>query len=151
MSRIRIDALHVDVNDVLPPDGAQILVSFHWLFYYVILETKPQVFLSIIQHGKWNSVAKDWSRSYWIYCWPRFRWAFRSIQWLTAYKCKMFSLKNNISVWSSIDRRFFKLILISSFSLFLFDLVFRTTVTLWDWEARWPFRNVYCYFSSWTR
>ena len=25
LSRIRIDALHVDVNDVLPPDGAQIL------------------------------------------------------------------------------------------------------------------------------
>ncbi len=27
MSRIRIDALHVDVNDVSPPNGAQILVS----------------------------------------------------------------------------------------------------------------------------
>ncbi len=26
MSRIRIDVLHVDVNDVLPPNGAQILV-----------------------------------------------------------------------------------------------------------------------------
>ena len=36
-------------------------------------------------------------------------------------------------------------------SLFLFDLVFRTRVTLRDWEARWPFRNVYCYFffSKW--
>ena len=41
----------------------------------------------------------------------------------------MFSLKNNICVWSSIDRRFFKMILVSSISLFLFDLVFRTAVT----------------------
>ena len=61
------------------------------------------------------------------------------------YKCEIFLLKNNICVWSSIDRRFFKcvnqsseaisvsrLILISSISLFLFDLVFRTTVTLRD-------------------
>ena len=29
MSRIRIDALHVDVNDVLPPNGAQILVCLN--------------------------------------------------------------------------------------------------------------------------
>ena len=86
-----------------------------------------------------------------------------SLDWLTAYKCEMFSLKNNICVWSSIERRFLKcvnqssaisvsrLILISSISLFLFDLVFRTTVTLRDWEARWPFRYVYCYFffSKW--
>ena len=29
-----------------------------------------------------------------------------------------------------------------------FDLVIRTTVRLRDWEARWPFRNVYYFFFS---
>ena len=29
MSRIRIDALHADVNDVLPPNRAQILVQLN--------------------------------------------------------------------------------------------------------------------------
>ena len=78
-------------------------------------------------------------------------------------KCEMFSLKSIICVWSSMDRKFFKcvnqssaisvsrLIITSSVSLFLFDLVFRTTATLRDWKARWPFRNMYCYFffSKW--
>ena len=62
------------------------------------------------------------------------------------HNCKINIVNNNKC--SSIDRRFFKSILISSISFFLFDLVFRTTVTLWDWEARWPIENVYCYFFS---
>jgi len=58
-----------------------------------------------------TGVGRDWSRSYWISCRPRFRWAIRfaiTRYRLTAYKCEMFSLKNNTCVWSSIDRRLFK-------------------------------------------
>ena len=44
------------------------------------------------------------------------------------HNCKINIVNNNKC--SSIDRRFFKSILISSISFFLFDLVFRTTVTL---------------------
>ena len=125
-------------------------VSIYWLFYLVILETKFQIFY-IIQHGKWK--------------WCRWESIPIILDLLADHvSAEMFSLKNNICVWPSIDRRFLKcvnqsseaisvsrLIQISSISLFLFDLVFRssifrTTATLRDWKARWPCRNVYCYF-----
>ena len=89
-----------------------------------------------INHMKWNCVGRDRSRSHWIYRQPRFS-ELSELYKLTIYKCEIFSLKNNICVWSSIDRRFFKclnqsseaisvsrLITISSISLYLFDLAF---------------------------
>ena len=104
-----IDPTHVEftADHVLIHDSTELLnVSFHWLFYYLILET-PGFFFTV-QHRKWNrhryrtplhriyghtvrggggdfksifgsEIGGEWTRSWfcWIYCCPRFRWAIR--------------------------------------------------------------------------